>query len=1028
MNTPTSSQSEKVSELTKTPKSTNNKGAKRKLLSQSPISPSDGDGDKANPLKKRRKHSSSDKSPLASPSIKPALTERQQLAIVMQMTTPHKQEMGQGANTTPGSSGRSKLHRRNERGETPLHSASIKGELPTVITLLEQGADVNTNDHAGWTPLHEAANHGHAEVVTYLLDNGANINAPGMDGDTPLHDAVENDHFAVVKVLLDRGADPQLPNDNGRTASDVAKMNVNRALYKLLTGGDDLPASLIPANIEVTPKAKVLHRKRRTSQELLLESAIVSIPLPPDSKFFQKNSSPSPGEVGKPQKEPGDIKPPTRPDTLARSHAEHLYSDISSSDDWEFASPLHISVDKKLAVINDQRISGIPEPVKYSDISSPSDNSPAIASKLMLTTTTTATLDLEKVSSEQPLPPATGTAADDDAVFTEPSTTAVIEEDKGTEEQLQPVKDEDGSSHVEEDQDDTITEEVTTPTMSCDDNMTDVEVAEEPLPDDKTIIEHEEVAKEGNMIDKDDEGPKDKPPTPDYTVASKATDKVVMKPVISMVKLPTDKIITLPAQKPQTLVKSITKPYQAPELQKLTTPFTIATSSFKTGGIDNKLPKSGIITKSLFLPSPTKGNTNNSLSASTKPQNSRNSPVRSSSLVRTTSIVLPKPVTTVAASSGNTKLTIPTVTTKTFSTLKTTSNGNHSNLTKSSTFSVAKPFQSNGTSKVLSTVTTPRTLTAPMVSKTLVVSSSTMKASNSLAMGKQDVKILPQKVTTPHVLTASAAAPLTTVMATNTANNKPTNPSNTSKHEPTTTTTGPSSKGVTTTITAPTTTTTVVTNKSSPSTTKKKPSHEVIKSKVLDQRRRRGRHGDDEVWRRPEGMSSFLLSTGDHSNHDNSVTSTDPRNVVPSIPPELYLLFRQQQEERNDLVVRHCVELERLQLSLEQNLIRQYQRHCGQGNPPNMCDALVEQMLPYWYTSGRSHDPTSRSHDPIMKEDIDTVVKETWKKFYNLKVSVVQRHRCEAEALQATQRVMWSGIQRGASYRNIPSTHIPLVQ
>jgi len=230
-------------------------------------------------------------------------------------------------------------------------------------------------------------------------------------------------------VLLDQGADPQLPNDNGRTAIDVAKMNTNRALYKLLTGGDDMPASLVPTSIEVTPKAKFLHRKRRTSQEMLLQSAIVSIPLPPDSKFFQKQSNPLPDEVSKPQKEPGDIKPPTRPDTLAKSHVEHLYSDISSSDDWEFASPLHISVDKKLTAITEQRnSSGIPEPVKYSDVSSPSDNSPAIANKLKLTTaTTTAIPDQEKVSSEQPIPPVAGT--EDDAVFTDPSTTtSVIEE------------------------------------------------------------------------------------------------------------------------------------------------------------------------------------------------------------------------------------------------------------------------------------------------------------------------------------------------------------------------------------------------------------------------------------------------------------------------------------------------------------------------------------------------------------------------------------------------------------------------
>ena len=42
-----------------------------------------------------------------------------------------------------------RLQRKNERGETPLHLAAIKGDLKAVTSLLRQGADVKVTDHAG---------------------------------------------------------------------------------------------------------------------------------------------------------------------------------------------------------------------------------------------------------------------------------------------------------------------------------------------------------------------------------------------------------------------------------------------------------------------------------------------------------------------------------------------------------------------------------------------------------------------------------------------------------------------------------------------------------------------------------------------------------------------------------------------------------------------------------------------------------------------------------------------------------------
>lgn len=44
---------------------------------------------------------------------------------------------------------RSRLQKRNERGETPLHMACIKGDFKVVTTLIDQGADINTTDNAG---------------------------------------------------------------------------------------------------------------------------------------------------------------------------------------------------------------------------------------------------------------------------------------------------------------------------------------------------------------------------------------------------------------------------------------------------------------------------------------------------------------------------------------------------------------------------------------------------------------------------------------------------------------------------------------------------------------------------------------------------------------------------------------------------------------------------------------------------------------------------------------------------------------
>nr|XP_023646508.1 ankyrin repeat domain-containing protein 11 [Paramormyrops kingsleyae]XP_023646509.1 ankyrin repeat domain-containing protein 11 [Paramormyrops kingsleyae]XP_023646510.1 ankyrin repeat domain-containing protein 11 [Paramormyrops kingsleyae] len=163
------------------------------------------------------------------------LSERQQVALLMQMTaeesvnspdtTPkHQSQSSLGQRGTPNSASKTKdkVNKRNERGETRLHRAAIRGEARRIKELISEGADVNVKDFAGWTALHEACNRGYYDVAKQLLAAGAEVNTKGLDDDTPLHDASNNGHFKVVKLLLRYGGDPRQINRKGETPLKVA--------------------------------------------------------------------------------------------------------------------------------------------------------------------------------------------------------------------------------------------------------------------------------------------------------------------------------------------------------------------------------------------------------------------------------------------------------------------------------------------------------------------------------------------------------------------------------------------------------------------------------------------------------------------------------------------------------------------------------------------------------------------------------------------------------------------------------------
>nr|XP_026499043.1 ankyrin repeat domain-containing protein 11 isoform X5 [Vanessa tameamea] len=157
------------------------------------------------------------------------MSERQQLALVMQISSQDAPPVA----PTPAEERKRSRQQRNERGETPLHVASIRGDHELVKKLLGQGQDPDVPDFAGWTALHEACSYGWLDVVTVLVDGGANVNAKGLDDDTPLHDATTSGNLKMVKFLIEQGADPFVKNAKGKMPSDYAAPHILEYLQTL---------------------------------------------------------------------------------------------------------------------------------------------------------------------------------------------------------------------------------------------------------------------------------------------------------------------------------------------------------------------------------------------------------------------------------------------------------------------------------------------------------------------------------------------------------------------------------------------------------------------------------------------------------------------------------------------------------------------------------------------------------------------------------------------------------------------------
>ncbi|XP_064389815.1 uncharacterized protein LOC135337765 isoform X3 [Halichondria panicea] len=95
-----------------------------------------------------------------------------------------------------------------DQDENTLITACEKGDIKTVILLIDKGANVDENNMDGMTPLYVACENSHTEIAQLLIDKGADVNRRNklQERNTPLYVACEKGHTKTAQILIDRGA------------------------------------------------------------------------------------------------------------------------------------------------------------------------------------------------------------------------------------------------------------------------------------------------------------------------------------------------------------------------------------------------------------------------------------------------------------------------------------------------------------------------------------------------------------------------------------------------------------------------------------------------------------------------------------------------------------------------------------------------------------------------------------------------------------------------------------------------------
>ena len=187
----------------------------------------------------------------------------------------------------------------------------------------------------------------------------------------------------------------------------------------------------------------------------------------------------------------------------------------------------------------------------------------------------------------------------------------------------------------------------------------------------------------------------------------------------------------------------------------------------------------------------------------------------------------------------------------------------------------------------------------------------------------------------------------------------------------------------------------------------------------------------------PQGFKDYLMNRKTYLLQGNA---HERLRSIPMIQPPHSLdgplrdLFKQQEEERYKLRLKHVVEKEKLVLAVEQEILRVHGRAAralaNQSLPYSVCTILKDEEIftpidPHQEEKNR--DIRSRYNGRLFLswlQDVD----DKWEK---IKEQMVLRHHNEAESLNAVQKMDWewkvNEITDGTSVPLMDDLHIPMV-